>query len=85
MSLAGIPTLQWTSAGKGYGVYLLFGLYRSSYCEKPTQLDCAATLGVQPTNTLYHDAYARAGSFEEVVKHAFPQPRPTLGSWRGER
>jgi hypothetical protein len=73
--LDGIPTLQWTSARKGFRVYLLFGLYRGSYCATPTQLDCSSSRGVQAPNTLYLDAYARAATFEDVVRAAFPGER----------
>lgn len=82
VSLSGIPTLQWTTGGRGYFVYLLFGLYRGSHCPKPTELDCASSLGVQATNTLYHDSYVRAESFDEVARHAYPGARPILCSTR---
>ena len=70
-----IPTLQWTSAGNGLGVYLLLGLYRGSYCSQPTVLQCSSSLGVQPPSTLYLDSYARARSYGDVVRAAFPGER----------
>jgi hypothetical protein len=76
--LAGMPTFQWTSSGKGIGIYLLFGLYRGSYCPQPTQLDCTSSQGVQAPNTLYLDSYARASSFEAVTQAAFPRERMVL-------
>lgn len=76
--LAGMPTFQWTSAGKGIGIYLLFGLYRRSYCPQPTQIGCTSSRGVQPPNTLYLDSYARATSFEAVTQAAYPQERVSL-------
>jgi hypothetical protein len=73
--LDGIPTLQWTSGGKGLSAYLLLGLYRGSYCAQPTVLDCPSSLGVQPPSTLYLDSYARATTFADVVRAAFPNER----------
>lgn len=76
--LTDVPTFQWTSSGQGYGTYLLFGLYRGSYCSQPTQLGCSSPTGIQPSNTLYLDSYARAKSFVALSQAAWPNERTVL-------
>ncbi len=73
-----VPTFQSTPDGRGVGTYLLFGLYRQSFCAQPTQLGCLSTRGVQPHNTLFHDGFVRARTFANAVARAFPGPRPLL-------
>lgn len=78
LRLTNVPTFQWTRSGHGYGTYLLFGLYRGSYCPQPTQLGCSSSAGVQPPNTLYLDSYARAKSFAALSRAAWPHERAVL-------
>lgn len=76
--LTNVPTFQWTTAGRGYGTYLLLGLYRGSFCPQPTQLDCVSSSGVQPPNTLYLDSFVRAPSFAALSRAAWPHERAVL-------
>jgi hypothetical protein len=69
-NLTHIPTLQYYSDGHVGQIYTKLGLYRGSYCSSPSP-GCSSSLGVQPTNTLYQDAFVRGASFDEVVSSAW--------------
>jgi polysaccharide lyase-like protein len=73
-----IPTFQYAADGSGTGTYLLFGLYRRSYCPQPTVLDCVAAKGVQPPTTIYDDSFVRGRTFAATAARAFPGPPPAL-------
>lgn len=80
VSIAGIPTFQRTSDGKGHGVYVLWGLYRGSFCEPPTELDCQDELGVQAPSYVYQDSFTKAKTYAGAVSRAFPGLLPELPS-----
>jgi len=82
-SLRNIPTFQRTKTGAGVGAYLLFGLYRGSYCSQPTTLGCTRGDEVQEPSVVYQDAFVRARTFKAAASIAFPRevtvlapPRP---------
>ena len=69
-----VPTLRYdpqTNVSDDIGL-LKQGLYRQSYCQQPTVLTaCNSTIGLQPPDILYEDAFVRGSSFDEVVAAAF--------------
>jgi hypothetical protein len=77
------PTLRYdpqTNVSDGIGL-IKQGFYRQSYCQQPTVLTaCDSTMGLQPPNILYQDAFVRGSSFDEVAAAAFddgaPAPAP---------
>ena len=76
VSLSGITTLQYATArgqspDNPSSIYVLWGLYRGSYCSKPTQLNCTGPLGTQAPSVLYQDGFARGTSFDQVAVAAF--------------
>jgi hypothetical protein len=73
-----IPTFQFTREGRGVGTYLLFGLYRGSLCPQPTQISCTSLQPAQPPNVVFHDGFARARSYEQAARSAFPGQLPKL-------
>ncbi len=78
VSFQHVPTFQTTPDGRGVGTYLLFGLYRQSYCPQPTQIGCTSSQGVQSPNTLFHDGFVRAGTYASAAAQAFPGTAPAL-------
>jgi hypothetical protein len=80
---AQVPTLRYdpqTNVSDDIGL-IKQGFYRQSYCQQPTIVtNCNSTLGLQPPNILYQDAFVRGSSFDEVVAAAFgdgaPAPAP---------
>jgi hypothetical protein len=78
VSLRRIPTLQYTSDGRGKSIYVLYGLYRRSHCATPTELGCTGPRGVQSPSIAYQDGFTRATTFEAAVANAFPAPAPAL-------
>lgn len=78
VSFRNVPTFQATPDGRGFGTYLLLGIYRQSFCAQPTTLECNSTHGTQPPNTVYQDGFARARTYAAAVAHAFPAPAPVL-------
>jgi hypothetical protein len=78
VSWKNVPTFQVTGDGRGLGTYFLLGIYRRSSCPQPTQLGCMSSLGEQPPSVVYHDAFARATTFEAAAAAAFPGPTPAL-------
>jgi hypothetical protein len=71
---AQVPTLRYdpqTNVSDDIGL-IKQGFYRQSYCQQPTILTaCNSTLGLQPPNILYQDAFVRGSSFDEVAAAAF--------------
>ena len=69
-----VPTLRYdpqTGVSDDIGL-LKQGLYRQSYCQQPTNVfACNSTLGFQPPDVLYQDAFVRGSTFDEVVAAAF--------------
>ena len=69
-----VPTLRYdpqTNVSDDIGL-LKQGLYRQSYCQQPTVVTaCNSTMGLQPPDILYQDAFVRGSSFDEVVAAAF--------------
>jgi hypothetical protein len=59
LDLRRVPTLQRLGTTVS-PVYTLLGIYRASYCGKPTELDCTSPLGVQPDTVVYHDEFRRS-------------------------
>jgi hypothetical protein len=59
LDLRRVPTLQRSGATVS-PVYTLLGIYRGSYCGKPTELGCESPLGVQPDTVVYHDEFRRS-------------------------
>ncbi len=59
LSLSRVPTLQRYGAQVA-GMYTLWGIYRGSYCDQPTQLGCTSRRGVQPDTVLYQDDFRRS-------------------------
>ena len=94
VSLTGITTLQYATArgqspDNPSSIYVLWGLYRGSYCSKPTQLNCTGPLGTQAPSVLYHDGFSRGKTFDEVAVAAFgsgsgtaPPPGPVRSPFR---
>ncbi len=74
-----LPTLQHSAAGTA-GIYMLWGLYRGSYCAVPVHPGCTSTKGVQAPSVIYHDGFARADSFAHAAAIAFA-PRTKAPAW----
>jgi hypothetical protein len=69
-----VPTLRYdpqTNISDEVGL-IKQGFYRRSFCQQPTVLTaCNSTLGLQPPDILYQDAFVRGTNFDEVVAAAF--------------
>jgi hypothetical protein len=70
LTMRGVPTLQ-RRDGVVSTNYVLWGLYRKSFCAVPTVPDCTGPLGVQPPTVVYQDSFVRGRSFAAVVAAAF--------------
>ena len=81
LTLRGVATLQ-RKDGVVSTNYVLWGLYRKSFCAVPTHPGCTGPLGVQPPAVVYQDSFVRGRSFAAVADAAFGEgakaarPRP---------